>query len=225
MKYYIYEIRNKVNNKRYIGKTNNFKNRMMAHKRDSEQFSNLAIHKAIRKYGWENFDKTIIEETDFELSSSREIYYINLFNSFGGDGYNMTIGGDNPPTFHGEHHHNSRLTEIEVLDIIEKLKNSNIQMTELARQYNISIDQIKRINYGDNWNYFNLSYPIRQNFTPIESVEEIKFLLKTTSITQKKIGEMFNVGRTTITNINNGRNHFDINEEYPIRKGRHYQQK
>lgn len=55
---YIYLFRNKLNNKCYIGKTNNIKRRYSNHisgKTDSY------IHRAILKYGIENFEFLIID--------------------------------------------------------------------------------------------------------------------------------------------------------------------
>lgn len=52
----VYIITNNVNQKIYIGKTNNLKTRWLGHKSDALiKNSNRSLHKAIRKYGTENF--------------------------------------------------------------------------------------------------------------------------------------------------------------------------
>ena len=63
----IYKIKNKINNKIYIGKSifNTTEKRWKEHIRDSYDISSpgykYTIHKAIRKYGIENFIFEVIE--------------------------------------------------------------------------------------------------------------------------------------------------------------------
>ena len=54
---WIYVIKNTINNKIYIGQTSkNLYIRFKQHKRDCEKnFHNMLIHKAMNKYGTENF--------------------------------------------------------------------------------------------------------------------------------------------------------------------------
>ena len=62
----IYQIKNLVNGKIYIGKTNDFERRYKEH--FSEKYrkheSNKILYKAFEKYGNENFIMTIIECCD-----------------------------------------------------------------------------------------------------------------------------------------------------------------
>ena len=71
MVHYIYCYTNKINGKKYIGQTNNLINRKKQHIQDSihqhlghENAYQQPIHCAIRKYGIENFDISIIETID-----------------------------------------------------------------------------------------------------------------------------------------------------------------
>lgn len=52
-------------------------------------------------------------------------------------------------------------SQSEVDDIIEKLKNKNITLAEIAREYNVSQNVIVRINQGQSYYNKNLIYPIR----------------------------------------------------------------
>ena len=86
------------NGKRYVGQTVQLEKRMMQH---STQALNpncasydCAFHRAIRKYGIENFKFEILEENiPRTMLDEREIYWINEMNSFGKNGYNLTLGG------------------------------------------------------------------------------------------------------------------------------------
>ena len=84
----IYETINKVNGKRYIGKDKN---------NDPNYYgSGKLLHKAIKKYGKDNFVKTILEEcTDEEQMSNRERHWINITNAQQSrQYYNIGAGGD-----------------------------------------------------------------------------------------------------------------------------------
>ena len=94
---YIYKITNKINNKVYIGQTICTPNkRWYHHITDSNLGFDLKFHRAIRKYGKENFKREIVERVDDELLNDREIYWIKYYDSYK-NGYNSTEGGDNPP--------------------------------------------------------------------------------------------------------------------------------
>lgn len=89
----IYLITNTVNNKIYIGVTNNIKKRMREHRRSKHQY---ALSRAIRKYGWEMFTWSILlETTDEEYAYNiAEKKFIEQYNSKNPlIGYNLTDGG------------------------------------------------------------------------------------------------------------------------------------
>ena len=59
----IYQITNKITNDVYVGKTSrNFKKRISAHKSIAKRGKGSFLHKAIRKYGIENFSFQVLEE-------------------------------------------------------------------------------------------------------------------------------------------------------------------
>lgn len=103
----IYQILNNINKKIYIGKTGgSFKRRLSSHKSESKRSrSSQPIHKAMRKYGFDNFSFIVVEDgiLDVDTLNEREKYYIDLFNS--NDrliGYNITNGGDGGPIMFGK---------------------------------------------------------------------------------------------------------------------------
>ena len=67
--------------------------RFAQHKREAELGSECPIHRAIRKYGIENFTSEILEKNIPEnLLDIREEYYIQKYDTFY-QGYNATLGG------------------------------------------------------------------------------------------------------------------------------------
>lgn len=91
----IYIIKNLVNNKFYIGSTNCFRKRVNQHKSELNRNNhhNLKLQRSVNKYGLENFEFTLFEETEYENLLSREQYWINLLNPE----YNLSklVGGHN----------------------------------------------------------------------------------------------------------------------------------
>jgi len=52
------------------------------------------FHRAIKKYGWENFTTDILHENiDPMYLDDWEIYYISIYETLGSKGFNMTAGG------------------------------------------------------------------------------------------------------------------------------------
>lgn len=91
----IYKIINKINNKIYIGKTNDIEKRIKRHLRSVKNKVNRYLYDAINHYGWENFDVEIIEEcTDSEANEKEKFYIRKNQSNLHEFGYNMTSGGD-----------------------------------------------------------------------------------------------------------------------------------
>lgn len=102
---YIYKITNSINKKVYIGQTrSSVKHRWDQHisaalsDKDKQDY-NFLLHKAIRKYGKDNFQVEMIEEIEEESDlSKREQFWINHYHSCileeNANGYNMTYGGE-----------------------------------------------------------------------------------------------------------------------------------
>ena len=96
MNYYIYLITNKINNKKYIGQTINYKKRIQEHICGRNNKQNSMIDKAIKKYGKDNFE---FSKIDIAHSSSDadilERSYIQKYKSLKPNGYNILLGGRN----------------------------------------------------------------------------------------------------------------------------------
>ena len=95
----IYKLTNKVNGKSYVGQTLHEKQRLNTHKRlgkaKDTRFT-LAVDFAIAKYGFDNFEYTVLEkDIPQEKLDEREIYWISYYDTLN-TGYNLTKGGQNP---------------------------------------------------------------------------------------------------------------------------------
>lgn len=91
---YIYQIKNDINNKIYVGKTEfSLEKRFKEHCHDafSRTKEQRPLYAAMRKYGIEHFHISLLEETD--NPEEKEIYWIEKLGSFK-YGYNATKGGD-----------------------------------------------------------------------------------------------------------------------------------
>lgn len=108
----------------------------------------------------------------------------------------------------------------QALQIINELQNTQKSQDEIAEQFNVSRSCITMINIGKSFKQDNINYPIRTNHKnlPIKLIIED---LKDNKLTTEEISKKYNTNRTTISNINNGKDKYFIKEEqYPIRKGR-----
>lgn len=101
---YIYVIENIVNGKKYIGQTCNYKKRHKEHfySLENNKHINSHLQSAYNKYGKDNFNSYILSEVSVEDVFEEEKKWISYYNTFKGDGYNLTIGGEG--TGSGENH-------------------------------------------------------------------------------------------------------------------------
>lgn len=120
---YLYLITNLINNKKYVGITNDYKKRWSNHKCGNSP--SMAIAKAIKKYGVDNFKfEVLLSNIPIEEIDEYEIKYIIKYNSHvsNGHGYNISRGGryNIENTSHdGEANGNSKITDEEALYIKE----------------------------------------------------------------------------------------------------------
>lgn len=212
---YIYRITNDLNNKIYIGVTNNPQQRWYEHRYVTPLCRSL-IHEAIVKYGEEHFNFQIIEEYENRSTVlTREKELISLLNCQAPNGYNIHEGGGAPPI-------QNKVNIEQVKLIVEDLTNNVLTKEEIINKYNITKSILSNINLGKAWRDDKLTYPLRANEHELLVVRanKIKQLLKTTNKTQKEIGEEFNISRTEVCHINIGKSFYDEKEHYPLRKHR-----
>lgn len=215
----IYIIKNDINDKVYIGQSINVENRFKEHCKGN--YDNSIIDAAIQKYGKEHFWYEILEEKT-ENYNDQERYWIQYYNSLTPNGYNILMGGEDPPIYYGDNHPSTKISDAKVKELKLDLKNTTVSLGNLAKKYNISKRQVLRINSGSSRSILGEDYPIRK--TPNrngklseEDVDSIIELLKYTYRFKGDIGREFGIGPTQIDQINTGKAHFRPNEKYPLR--------
>ena len=225
MIHYIYCYTNKINNKKYIGQTNNLERRKKQHIQDSihchkghEISYNLPFHSAIRKYGIDNFDfeiLKIIDTEDWNEVNDIESKYINDFQTICPNGYNLQAQGQANKGLN-----KTALPENVVEEIISKLKEKEL-ISNISEEYQLSRSYISDINNGRCLRKENETYPLQQNRITNEKYLEIIDLIKNTNYSLRKIAEYEEMNRDTIEKINKGyqkivRTLYD--GDFPIRK-------
>ncbi len=92
----VYCLTNKVNGKRYIGQTTDFKRRMSSYRNGH---GHNRIGSAITRHGWANFTVTVLDTADYrEELDFLEIAYIEMYHSTDPElGYNLKQGGTGGP--------------------------------------------------------------------------------------------------------------------------------
>ena len=119
----IYMYINKINGHKYVGQTNNFKRRHNEHINQSynkkrKRDYDMIFHKAIRKYGIENFEIVILKENLNSqcLLNIWEDYYINKYDCLSKENYNSARAGYSNPY--------ANKTEEEMRQIRKKMSDS-----------------------------------------------------------------------------------------------------
>lgn len=233
----VYKSTNLVNNKVYIGiTTRNFEKRIKEHINASIiNDSSLVFHRAIRKYGEDNFKWEIIDYANtLEELNEKEKYWINFYNTCifykNCNGYNMTIGGEG--TFGYKHSEENRqklselkkgvsisdstnFTDEEILKIKELLK-SNISQKDIAKMFNVTNEVISSIKRGRSWinieeDISTIKYWNAKKLTK-DDVLEIKQLIKS-KIAYDEIAKKFNVASITIEQIKSGITWKDVGDD------------
>lgn len=159
---YIYYCKNLVNNKGYVGQT-----KRTLSERKKEHFSHIyseavIFHKALSKYGKENFEWSILGEYEDSLLDEKETYWIKEKNTHfkDGYGYNMSYGGET----HFGVDVNSKKVMAHNLKTNEKFIYSS--MHEAARQLsqkenkNFNMQRISHICHGNKgaYSYFDYTF-------------------------------------------------------------------
>lgn len=216
MKKAIYKIENKINHKIYIGQTNDPDRRWREHCAIRSEYISL-LERAINKYGKENFSFEVLGW--FEDYNEKEQEFITSYRCLAPNGYNIAIGGNEPPHWKGEQNPTAKISNETAALIKRDLKNWDIPRKQIVKKYNITQDIIRHINDGTSWHDDNEIYPLRPAESEINNIKADKIinLLITSDIPMNQLGPMFGWGRSSAKMINQGHNHHKDDLIYPIR--------
>lgn len=207
---YIYKIQNKINGKVYIGKTINYRARWRDHiarERDT------AIHRAISKYGPDNFDFSVIEFTN--NLSEREEYWISYYDSYH-TGYNCSLGMDG----------GSPTQLLKIIDDYEEIKEKILRdydksLDEIADEHGVSARMMRQFNQGDYSRYVKDydRYPLRDakkySYVIIQDVQK----MLASGASNADIIKKYGMSQGYVSAINQGHEQFNPALSYPLRKG------
>ncbi len=228
---FIYITTNHINGKKYIGQKQYDK----YGKWKKYLGSGIHLKNAKNKYGVESFSKEIIEECESkELLGKREIYWINFYNAIEDENfYNIALGGDGGNTIigysqkeleeykqrksvlhkeialKGENAPRSKLTELEVKEIIKRLLNNDFN-SDIAEDYNVSTRTIDDIRQHRTW---ELQYDLLGNF--IKRWNNARKIQEKTGISYKQISQVCNGNKRMFHNFI-WRFEEDTFDKYPV---------
>lgn len=184
---YIYVITNRINGKRYVGKTtSSIEKRFQEHKYDAynRQIKNRPLYMAMRKYGIENFSIKQLEECNVDELSLKEMYWINKLDTYR-NGYNATLGGDGRVIYNYQELASFYLKVKNIKEVCKKYgcdehtvstacKNIGIEIPSpqdiMKTKYNKMVIQCDKENHNIIYNHFNslmdaASYMVENNLT------------------------------------------------------------
>ena len=219
MTFYIYRYTNLINNKKYVGQTNNFDRRVREHKScsfnpQSVNYNDI-IHQAIRKHGYENFTIDILEiiedVVDYDVVNEREVFWIKEERSLLSEwGYNVLEGGKNCWR---------SLLSREAIQDIKTLIKAETPYNDIQEKYAVSKTFISDINHGKYFFDPNEIYPLCKYRISNDVYDALIEDLQKPELTFRELAERYGLAESTVKKFNYGTlqsGYYD--GEYPIRK-------
>jgi len=190
----IYKVKNNLNDKCYIGQTSKtLAQRKRQHKNSAKRGMGLYFYNAIRKYGWDNFKWSVIEECKSKVElDEMEYHYIKQYDTYN-NGYNLSYGGDGGDCgnqFDGGKTYEDVYGKERAKEIIEKM---SIGLTGLKRTKETK-QKIREANLGEKNPMFNKEHTeeAKKKISDAMKGDKNPFYGKThTEETKKKLSEMF----------------------------------
>lgn len=201
--FYVYIIHNYINNKIYVGKTNNIKTRWSRHKanmRSRNVSVKKPIHWAMMKYGLDNFDFSVIQTFRSEEEClGAEKYWIKYFSSFNRNfGYNLTIGGSGSSGFKLSQAAKNKISQankgLKRTDLFKVTRSNNMLGPKNHFYGKIHSENTKLKYSGENSKSAKLSS---------KQITEIINLFENRTYNQRQLAEVYGVAQQHISRIVN----------------------
>lgn len=153
----VYKVTNQLNNHAYIGQTTmELKTRKSGHLSCAKLKPESYFHRAIRKYGSENFKWEVIDVGyNKEDLNEKEIYWIKFYNTFEGEGYNVNVGGGSNKglKFSEEQKLNLCISsggkEFYVFDLDGNYLYERINQSGFAKEINTSVSNVGKVLHNE----------------------------------------------------------------------------
>ena len=217
----IYCYTNLINSKKYIGQTINPEMRYSAHKSNyqnpkNNEYNSL-LHKAFRKYGFENFKYEILVQgiDDINVLNDLEVYYISKYNTQVPNGYNVEVGGKNSPKPKTLEHRKkeiwgqAKLTEEEVIELRKayKAKKSPTEIYNQKYKERLHYNSFLNIWSGRRYGLIMPEVFEKARHTKLNAniVKQIREDRKTTNLSYDKLAEKYGISKGTVADIIKGR--------------------
>ena len=215
---YIYMFVNRINNKKYVGQTINDNNtrycqHMSAVKLEQNSEYNSPLHRAMRKYGIENFDYQILAKNiqNIDILNSLEEYYIRQYNTQIPNGYNIEAGGKNaskPKTLEqkikltwGQ----AKLSEEEVIELRKAYANNESPIELYNQKYKERLHYASFMNIWTGQRYKHIMPELLQQgrHTKMnqEKADKIRRKYSQEKCSYQCLAQEFNVSKSTIADI------------------------
>ena len=217
----IYCYTNKINGKKYIGQTINPQLRYNAHRSsyqnpEDKEYNSL-LHRAFRKYGFENFQyEILVKDIDsIDVLNELEIYYIKKFNCKTPNGYNVEDGGKNcvkPKTL--EHRKKeiwgqAKLTEEEVIELRKAYQNKKSPVEIYNKKYKDRLHYNSFLNIWVGKRYGLIMPEVfqtgRHTKLTADIVKKIRKDKETLNLSYQKLADKYGISKSTIADIINYR--------------------
>lgn len=130
MKSGIYEIKNRVNGKRYIGSSNNITRRWRQHRHclRNNRHRNDYLQKAYNKYGEENFTFSVVVETPVDGMLQAEADQIALYE------WNMLYNLEREPSRPNQGY---KLSDEQIEEIVRLYTEEKLSASAIAKRYDV----------------------------------------------------------------------------------------
>ena len=191
----VYSIKNLINGKFYIGSSQNIQRRKYYHfsllKRGCHK--NFRLQQAINKYGLENFVFEILEICELPILIDKEQEWID---KFWNDGMLYNIAQKAGASFRGRKHSNKT---------IKKMKN-------WQKKHGNSMKGKTHSNWSKNQIILSCTekFKFRRRLTE-EQIKEL-YQLHRDGFSSRALGKKFNVSKTTILKILNGKRYNSVSK-------------